>query len=205
MDMAVRNNPKGRYYRNWGLTYQHSGEFEKAKECYLTAFNGNPKDYKAYNNLLALTLRIVDSKLEIEERYKTENGKLLSEFCNASEKIDNTLVADLEWTNEYREFAEKGNFWFEDIHYNICKMYMYFYILSDYKEEEYIRQAIKFCEKALVINQSSLGAKFCLRNAYEAAGDIAKAIEINDQLKIANNGKPVGDSVEIGEMYERRK
>lgn len=203
MELAVRNNPKGRYYRNWGLTYQHSGNFARAKECYINAFKADPRDYKAYNNFLALILRELDSKLNIGERHAEGTEKLLSEFSDARQSIDDTLKKELKWADKYRELAEEGNFWFEDIHYNTCKMYMYFYILSDYENKDYIREAINYGNKALLINKSSVGAKFCLRNAYEAAGNLMEAEAVNNELK--NNGKPIGDSMVIGEMYKHRK
>lgn len=196
MDIAVRYNDKGRYYRNLGLTYQHKGNLEKAKECYKIAFVKNPKDYKAYNNILAIILEELDIKFNINKRF--EHNVLLSELDGINNLENICLLDELKEINKYREFAEKSNCWFEDIYYNTCKMYMYLYIFSNYRRTEYIERAIEYGKKALFLNEESNGGKFCLRNAYECYNNLEEAKKINDELV------NVGDSKKADEFYSRK-
>lgn len=198
MDIAVQYNDKGRYYRNLGLTYQHSGNVEKAKECYKIAFEKNPKDYKAYNNRLSIILRELDVKFEIDKRF--DNEILLSELSGIDNSEMTFLLEELKEINKYREFAEKSNCWFEDIQYNTCKMYMYLYIFSGYKKIEYIETAIEYGKKALFLNEKSIGGKFCLRNVYESYNKLMEAKKINNEL-IKDN---IGDSKKANELYNKK-
>lgn len=186
MEVAVQYNDKGRYYRNLGLAYQHNGNLEKAKEYYKKAFEKEPKDYKAYNDSLAIILRELDEKFAINNRFN--NNILISELgeLNSSDKI--ILLEELKEVNKYKDFAEKSNCWFEDIQYNTCKMYMYLYIFSGYSKTEYIEMAIEYGKRALFLNSKSIGGKFCLRNAYECWGKLEDAKKINDELMVNNSG-----------------
>lgn len=60
MKMAVENNPKGRYFRNLGLTYQRRKDFTSAMENYKKAIELDPKDVKAWNTVISLILREID-------------------------------------------------------------------------------------------------------------------------------------------------
>lgn len=198
MSIAVQYNNKGRYYRNLGLAYQHEGNLEKAKECYKIAFEKNPKDYKAYNNRLAIVLRELDVKFDINNRF--DNNVLLSELKGVDSQDKCILLKELKEVLKYQEFAEKSNCWFEDIQYNTCKMYMYLYVFSNYRKTKYIELAIEYGERALFLNGKSNGGKFCLRNAYECWNKLEKAKTINDEL-LANK---IGDSKKANEFYNKR-
>ena len=102
--------------------------------------------------------------------------------------------------HQYIEYALKADYWFEDTHFNLCKIYMYDYLLKGRNEKETFEKAILAGETALLINRESFGAKFSLRNLYESANNLIKANSINEQL-VANE---MGDSLAVKKLYESR-
>lgn len=195
METSVRHNDKGRYYRNLGLTYEHSGKLKKAKECYMASFEKDPRDYKAYNNIVSIILKELDQKFNMSSRF--DEHTLLSGLNGVNEMDKVTLLDELKQISKYEEFAEKANPWFEDIYFNTCKMYMYFYIFSGYKTTKYIETAIEYGKKTLFLNKNSIGGKFVLRNTYECYGNLKEAKKINDELLMENRG----DSKKVNELY----
>lgn len=194
MNRAVKCNEKGRYYRNLGLVYEHMGDLGKAKNTYRKAFREDPRDYKAYNNILSIILKELDKLYRVNERF--DSNILMSELNTTMTEDKSSLHNELLEIDKYRGFAEVSNCWFEDIQFNICKMYMYFYIFSDYAENKYIECAIDYGKKAMFLNKGSNGAKFSLRNAYECYNKIEEAKEINSELKGA------GDSAKAAKLYQ---
>lgn len=197
METAVDNNKKGRYYRNLGLAYEHFGMFEEARAQYIKAVQVDAKDYKGYNNIISITLKIIDYKLGVNNR--ADEGKLLFNYADIDANLKKELLNVLNNAKKYEELAIHANYFFEDIQFNICKMYMYEYILNGCMSHNTIEKAIGYGKRAYHINNKSVGAKFCLRNAYESSHHISKAWKINEELVNLN----VGDSIKMKKLYEK--
>ena len=198
MKKAVQYRPdNGRYHRNLGLAYEHAGRYDDAKKEYQEAVHCDKEDCKAYISLGALELKQIDQKLKLYERTEEGSKRFLMDISGNELK---EYKKNIEQSILNSKIAMSMQFGFEDSHYNIAKAYMYQYLLSDKSEKQWFTQAKEELDIALSLNASSRGALFCLRNLYEAEGDIEKALEVSNMSAI----KEVGDNPKMKKAYEEQ-
>lgn len=179
-----KNN--GRYQRNAGLPYEAIKKYRKAKKHYNAAIKCDQRDFKTYNTLMSIEMKIIERDFGI--------GRRQDILCNM--KLDSIPMSIIDKVINLGEIALSLDYFFVDSHYNLAKGYMYKYLGEGKKDRAWIDKALGQVEKALELNPSSLGALFTERNIYEALGEIEKALMVAEKI-----GQK-GDNPKMKGIYE---
>lgn len=185
------------------LKYHNDKNEEKSKDAFCKKFYDAAKmyydkaaqldkyDFKAFNNQGAIYLQKLDRKYGITP----DRTNLIYELGisnNEKEKLE-----ELKETQRKLILAREISPTFEDSRYNYAKAKMYEYLFT--KDHEQIERAFEEVNKVFDLNKNNPGAKFVLRNCYEASEQLDKAILVNQNII------PIGDSEKIMLLYIRKK
>ena len=185
---------RGRYYRNYGTFLERNGHREEAMKNYQMAIELDKSDYKAYNNLYSLKLKLIENK--INDILKNED-KLLFDF---DKKVTDEDKDTIEECIVLLKNVIQMNAAFCDCYYNLAKGYMLKYLCCG-KDESLLDEAMIVNDFVFVLDKQNSGALFIKRNIYEAWGKIEEANKVNDKIKNTIHRKTDANSKE--EKYKQ--
>lgn len=176
-------NHKGRYLQNMGAYFESLNTidgYKKALEWYHEALRAKNIDKKIYNLLGAVMLKIVESEMEINVRFK--NNILLDSFDRAIDAQIKIYISD---AYIWLHVAVNITPWLINTHYNLAKAALYYamFVAGKNERNNLLKEAelrIKIAEK---MEPGNIGMLFTKRNYYEAIGDLNNAIEVNKKIK----------------------
>ncbi len=176
-------NHKGRYLQNMGAYFESLNTidgYKKALEWYHEALRAKNIDKKIYNLLGAVMLKIVESEMEINVRFK--NNILLDSFDRAIDAQIKIYISD---AYIWLHVAVNITPWLINTHYNLAKAALYYamFVAGKNEKNNLLKEAelrIKIAEK---MEPGNIGMLFTKRNYYEAIGDLNNAIEVNKKIK----------------------
>ncbi len=149
-------------------TYERAGEYQKAKELYTKLYSENPENYRYFDalNKIHLRLKEYDESIKlIEERFKTNK--------------DNVAYYALLGTTYYISGKTKKAYeiWGEAISKYPERISVYRVIANAAIENRAFEKAIEIYEKAEKVAQDPVIFAYDLANLYSATTDYEKATE----------------------------
>ncbi|MGN0431101.1 MAG: tetratricopeptide repeat protein [Lachnospiraceae bacterium] len=224
MEKAVKDNPKGRYWQNFGSYYEMiEKDYDEAIKKYLEASRAEKKDEKIYNLLGAVLLKKVDQTLGIDRRFddKDECGnkketETLADIAEKLRKNNDTkqkVKEDIKEAYDWLHFALKQNEPVKNAYYNYSKACFYYYLfVADRKgknidklneAEKYLKMIKTYYEKGEKQDNRVIGMLYTYRNFYEAKEDYDNALRENNKLVkyVGENNKEIQGA---RKLYERK-
>ena len=169
---------RGRYYRNYGTFLERCGHYKEAITNYEKAIYLDKNDYKSYNNLYSLKLKLIEATIN---KSLKEDNVMLYEFD--SSKINLEDIDTIDEAITHLNIISQMSVNFCDIYYNLAKGYMFKYLCNPKKDKALLDKALNINEFALILDKKNLGALFTKRNIFEAYKKILEANEINNKIR----------------------
>lgn len=169
---------RGRYYRNYGTFLERCGHYKEAITNYEKAIYLDKNDYKSYNNLYSLKLKLIEATIN---KSLKEDNVMLYEFD--SSKINLEDIDTIDEAITHLNIISQMSVNFCDIYYNLAKGYMFKYLCNPKKDKTLLDKALNINEFALILDKKNLGALFTKRNIFEAYKKILEANEINNKIR----------------------
>ena len=186
----IWEDKKSRYTRNLGLAYERAGELESAKEQYEKSVRYDMNDYKTWNNIGAIEIKLLEEKESIQKRDKT-----LDEFMP---EVFKKYVTGLNKAVNACKTAIGIAPGFKDPYCKLIQLNTYLYLADDNRNRR-VREAEGYIGIMNDIEYIGAGFLFAYRNYCEATGNMEKAREINNKIKPNDRN----DVTHIGELYDR--
>lgn len=191
---------KARYLRNLGLTYERLKEMDKAYDAYVKSIKEDMSDYKSWTTCGSIILKKFEQAQGVAKRDKLLNEINILEI----EKWETEL---LKAKIQFEMSASEGK-GFEDPYYKLIQVYTYLYMLGNgqdkqneqtvqNKRDEARNGAEKYINILKMMEYTGGGSMYAYRNYYEAIGNIKKASEINNRIKVT----PSNDVEHMNKLY----
>lgn len=203
-------NGVAKYCVNLGAAYEKHANIcwqdeyqNKALQCYKDATKIDKSNFKAFNDIAHIKLIKIEKALGVYTRAKTKKGSGRNYWllCDIKPNDLFNYAQELDEVISCAKIAIGISYTFEDSHYNLAKAYMYKSLSCENEEmkKELFQKAHNQFDIVFSLNKNCTGAHFCLRNLYEAEGNIKNALEECEKECISGKG----DTHDFKKIYEQ--
>lgn len=179
LEKAVRNidtlweDKAARYLRNLGLAYERVDDLNKAKDAYVKSSKLDLSDYKTWNNVGVIEIKMLEKAEGISQREITLNrfdSAVFAKYIELLKKAVNSCKIAIQICPG-----------FMDPYYKMVQLNTYLY-LANYDREKDKQEAERYIGILEDMQFEGKGFLFAYRNYLEAIGNIKEAEKINNRI-----------------------